>query len=171
MTITGGIIEPSDERRQHSTRGGYRIDEVVLQDERGDRSIPWRAEGLLAQLERRGDIDNAMRQAGELFHHKFQRASLDPLRAADLGRVGGCGASSQNHGSERARSQVNEAMKMLGGMGSPQGSCAWIVLGCDYSIRQWAARENWRSRPIDEKVAKGIMIATLAQLAQHWGLT
>lgn len=166
MTIIGGIIEPTKERRQHS-----RVDEVVLQDDRGDRSIPWRAEGLLAQLERRGDIDHAMRQAGELFHNRFQRAALDPLRAADLGRVGGCGASSQNHGSERARHQVSEAMKALGGMGSPQGSCAWIVLGCDYSIRQWAARENWRGRPIGGKKAKRTLLAVLGQLATLWGLT
>ena len=171
MTIAGGIIEPTRERRQRAKLDGGRIDREVLLDTVGDRSIPWRAEGLLAQLERRGDIRPAEREAGEHFHRLFQRAALDPLRAADMGRTGGGSASLQNHGSEHARQKIADAMQVLGGHASPQGSCAWVVLGCDQSLAQWAARMNWRGQAMNDQMAKGMLVVTLDTLARYWGLT
>lgn len=168
MIDAGEIVKPSRERRRHNN---VRRPPVQITDVRGAIGSPWQAETLLARLERQGDVTRVQRAAGELFHALFHRSALDPLKAADVSRVGGCGGIQHHHGSERAKHKIAEAMKHLGGHGSPQGSCAWIVLGCDYSIRQWAARMNWRGMAIREEVAKGILIATLAQLATFWGLT
>jgi hypothetical protein len=159
-------VGPSPERRQHN-----RVHRVVVVDTVGNRAIPWQAMGLLAILERRGDISAAQRQAGEQFHRLFQRAALDPLRAADMGRVGGCSASHDAHGSEHAKRQVSKAMLALGGAASPQGSCAWVVLGCDQSLAQWAIRMNWRSQAMNDQMAKGMLVVTLDTLARYWGLT
>lgn len=153
-------------REQHDS-----IEEIVLQDERGDRSMPWRVESLLERLEGRGDISAQMRQAGERFQALFHRAGHDPLRAADMSRVGGCGAAVQHRGSAAAADAIAKAMRALGGHGTPIGAAAWFVLGLDETIASWARREGWGGRPIREEVAKGIVIGSLSILASHWGLT
>lgn len=139
-------------------------------DSAGGRGAPFQAEGKLARMERRGDIDGRMRRAGERFHELFWRAHLDSMKAADLERVPVIGVAVVNHGTEAARREVNRVMQMLGGMGSPAGSCAWYVLGCDYSNAQFAARMNWRGEQIGPEVAKGILLGVLAVLAEHFGV-
>ena len=49
------------------------------------------------------------------------------------------------------------------------GSCVWHVIGLQRSIREWAMRQGWSGRPINEKQAQGILIAALGTLAGHYG--
>jgi hypothetical protein len=155
-------VEPSPERRQHS-----RVHRVVVVDTVGNRAIPWQALGLLANLHRKGEIDEAMLATAEQFHRMFQAAALDPLRAADMARVGGGSvATGAGHGSDAARRQVRATIATLGGQASLAGSILWDVVGEDRSIRHWSQQHGR-----DPKVAKGILIASLDRLAAFWGLT
>lgn len=161
------VLEPTRERRRHG-----RIERVSVQipDARGEIGQPFRAEGLLALLERRGDISATQRQAGDEFARLFRLASLDPLRAADMGRVPIAGMVGSPHSSEHARRRINDALQALGGHGSPCGSCAWFIVGCELSIKDWAIREGWGGRALDERVAKGTLIGALGVLEAHFGL-
>ena len=158
---------PTPERRQHDrvTR-----DSETLADIDGAIGLPFRVESLLGRLERRGDITGSQRHAGEEFGRLFALAHLDPIRAADLLREERTGSSAATHGSERARRRVLAALDALGGQGSPCGTCAWFVLGCEYSVRQWAMREGWGGKPLSETVAKGTLLGTLGVLAKHFGV-
>ena len=158
------MTEPSPERRQHD-----RITRAPEQVADADGAIgsPWRAEGLLARLERHGDIGHRERAAGDEFGRLFQLAHLDPLRAADMStplqRPGTPALSGAN-----ARAEIHRALDSLGGLHSPAGCAAWFVLGCELSLRQWALREGWAGRPLREPVAKGILLAALGTLARHF---
>jgi hypothetical protein len=68
-----------------------------------------------------------------------------------------------------ARRRVDAAMDALGGLGSPAGGCVWHVIGLQCSIREWAMRQGWGGRPINEKQAQGILIAALGVLAGYYG--
>jgi len=159
MSVT--TVEPSPQRRQHNP-----VRRVVVIDTVGNRAIPWQAIGLIDSLHRKGEIDDAMLHAAEKFHRAFQAAMLDPLRAADMERAGGCDASPFAYGSETARRQVRAVIASLGGQASLAGSIAWEVVGEDRSIRQWSQQHGR-----DPKVAKGILVASLERLATFWGLT
>jgi hypothetical protein len=45
----------------------------------------------------------------------------------------------------------------------------WHVLGLQRSIREWAMRQGWGGRPVNEKQAQGILIAALGVLARYYG--
>jgi hypothetical protein len=157
---------PLPERLQHDriTR-----DNDQVADAAGAIGQPWRVEGLLARLERHGDIGPRERMAGEEFGRLFQLAALDPLRAADMGQrvqaqTGG------PHNSAWAHGKLNLALDALGGLHSPCGTCAWFILGLELSMRDWALREGWGGRPIRPEVAKGTLLGTLGVLAKHFGV-
>jgi hypothetical protein len=157
---------PPPERWHH---GRVSRESAQLVDARGDIGFPWRAEGLLARLERKGDIDARQRAAGEAFQNLFRIAQLDPLRAADMGqRIQS--AFPAPHRSEWARRKLVGALDVLGGHGSPCGACAWYVLGCELSIREWAMRQGWGGKPVNQHMAKGTLLGALAVLAHHFGL-
>lgn len=161
------IIRPSRHRRQH--------DRIVrlgtqLADAEGSVGEPFRAEGLLGRLERNGDIGPREREAGEEFHRLFQLAALDPIRAADMSRISGAPHAGLIIGSESARRKIWKAIDALGGQNAPCGSCCWYVLGCEYTMRDWARREGWGGRPVREEVAKGLLIGGLGILEKHFNL-
>jgi hypothetical protein len=56
------------------------------------------------------------------------------------------------------------------GANSPAGSCAWHVLGCGRSVREWALRQGWGGRPVRQEQAQGMLVAALGLLAVHYGL-
>jgi hypothetical protein len=56
-------------------------------------------------------------------------------------------------------------MATLGGIGSPAGSCVWHVCGMQCSLREWALRQGWNGRPLDQQEARGILLAALGVLA------
>jgi hypothetical protein len=114
-----------------------------------------------------------MAAAGETFHDAFRRAGLDSMAAANPQRVpvqlsSGRGLWRAPGGNERARLAVAGALVALGGYASPGGSCAWHVLGCEWSLRQWATSVNWAKGRIDHAVARGILIADLGVLEGHF---
>lgn len=176
MIATGGILAGTYERTTKPTAERRRHNRVILVgeqivDARGDIGAPYRAEGLLGKLYRRGDISHTQHQAGEEFARLFHTAALQPLRAADMARIPIAGSPAPQHGSERARRKIHEAMTALGGHGTPIGGAAWYILGCDLSIAEWARRAGWGGRPLRDEVAKGILIGSLGVLEIHFGLT
>jgi hypothetical protein len=158
---------PSQARRQHSriTR-----DRLQIADTAGRIGVPWRAEGLLAKLERNGSITAAQRAAGEQFHALFRAAASDPLKATDPSRthVSGARALPQQLGSLWAKTSLDRAIDALGGLASPAGSCAWHVLGNDCSMRDFALRRSWCGTPVQDHVAKGVLLSTLGTLQHHF---
>jgi len=166
--LTAAFAGPTPERQQHDrvTR-----DSETLADSDGGIGLPWRAESMLERLERNGDIGARERQAGEEFSRLFQLAHLDPLRASDVVRgeriLAGQG---EPHGSDRARRRVLAAIDALGGQSSPCGTCAWFVLGCEFTLNAWARREGWGGRCLSQATAKGTLLGALGVLARHFGL-
>jgi len=154
------------ERLQHDriTR-----DSVQIADAAGGVGVPYRVEGLLGRLERHGDIGPAERMAGEKFAELFRIANMDPIRAAGMAQKSRGALAGEPNG-VAARERLNRALDALGGLGSACGTCAWFVLGCQLSLRQWAMREGWGGRPISPHVARGVLQGTLGVLARHFGL-
>ncbi len=154
------------ERLQHDriTRSAEQV-----ADSEGGIGRPWRIEGLLARLERHGDIGPAERLAGEKFAELFRAAHMDPIHAAGMARSCHAAAAGEPNGVS-ARERVNRALDALGGLHSASGTCAWMVLGVEMSLAAWARREGWGGRPINASVAKGVLIGTLGTLTAHFGL-
>lgn len=156
---------PPPERLQH---GRVTRAERQVADAHGLIGRPWQAETTLARMLRQREIDAAQWYAGVLFGDLFRIAGMDPLRAADMGqRLGGSG--DLPHGAEHARARVNAALDALGGLGSPIGSVAWFVLGCECSLHQWAVREGWGGRRLRHETATVTLCGALAVLANHFG--
>src|SRR5713226_5234559 len=92
------VIVPPIERWR---RGEVEAIGHSIADEDGRPASPFRAIGTLAQMESRGSITARMRQAGEQFHVDFIIAGLEPLRAADMGRLPGTGGKHPHRSEER----------------------------------------------------------------------
>ncbi len=167
MTLAEHIIKPSRWRRQHGAT--ERVSEQV-QDAAGNIGDPYRGLTLLDSWERSGRITREMHQAGNEFHRLFHLACLEGLRAADMSRVGGARGPVRHLGHLGAREDVHAALEALGGSQSLSGTGAWLVLGCEYSIRQWAARWRWRGKPLDNHAAARHLRDALVVLAglENW---
>jgi hypothetical protein len=145
-----------------------------IPDAAGRPSRPYKAVDTLAIMERRGSITAAMRQAGEDFRARFAVAQLDPLRATDFShlRVHDNGPRPEDEGPglriEMARRAVWTAIRSVGGIGSPAGSCLWHVLGWERSLKEWALEQGWSGRRVSQEAAAGIMIAALGALESHF---
>ena len=162
---------PSRERLAHGPVERVRR---AVADSAGLPSRPYRAVDTLAQMERRGSISAAMRQAGEDFRARFAVAQLDPLRAVDLAHLRlGEGLRPEREAPglrvEAARRAVWEAIRAVGGIGSPAGSCLWHVVGFEASLKEWALGQGWSGRRVSQEAASGILIAALGALAAHSG--
>lgn len=147
---------------------GRDLEEAREKDPDGRILVRHRTIDGLSRLLRSGAITEAMYDAGRVFQASFIVANLDPIRAAPMLRVSGCGRESDL--SERqldARRRVHAAMQALGGINSPAGSCLWHVVGLQRSVREWAIRQGWNGRPVRQEQAQGILIAALGMLARH----
>jgi hypothetical protein len=159
------------ERLQH---GPVEPVPIAIADEAGRPSRPHHAIDTLALMERRGSITAGMRQAGEDFRRRFAAAQLDPLRALDLSRLSLGDKPSRRDGhvpglrAEAARRSVWEAIRAVGGIASPAGSCLWHVVGWERSLRQWAHEQGWAGRRVSQEAASGILIAALGALETHF---
>jgi hypothetical protein len=162
------IMPPAPERW---ARGEVERLPISIADEQGRPARPYRATDTLLVMERRGTITPAMRQAAEGFRALFRSASLDPLRAPDLNRMPGASRDPQlgARGGE-AREQVWAAMTALGGIHSPAGSCIWHVVGCEWTLKDWALREGWGGRPLGVETAAGVLVGALGVLQGLYGL-
>jgi hypothetical protein len=123
---------------------------------------------LLGRLEVNGTITAAMREAGRIFHALFRLAALDPLRVPPLLRLPRGTGPTETERVVDAKRRVMAALEALGGADSAAGSCAWHVVGCGASIREWAARRGWNGRPVGHAQAQGILVAALGVLAAHF---
>jgi len=124
-----------------------------IANESGRSARPYRSVDTLATMERRGSITAGIRQAGENFRARFATAQLDPLRAPDWSRLE-VGSSSRFQTAnepglriEGARDVVWRAIRAVGGMGSPAGSCLWHVVGWERSLEEWALEQGWKRPP------------------------
>ncbi len=127
-----------------------------------------RAADLLGRLEANGTITPVMRDAGRFFHAQFRAAALDPLQAGPLVRLPAGGGDRLTERTTDARRRAMAALDALGCPDSAAGSCVWHVLGCEASIREWAARWGWNGRPVGHTQAQGILVAALGVLDAHF---
>lgn len=152
---------PSRERRQHD-RIAIAVEQIVDAD--GGIGLPHIAETAMARLYRHGDIGLRELDAAHEFRRLYRLAFLDPLRAATLGeRV--VGYSHLPHGSEAARRRCNAILRAMGSReDSLAASCVQSVIGSEMSVAEWARGLRWGKRPINDQVAKGILLAVLQAL-------
>ena len=139
-----------------------------LPDINGDIGSPYMALCTLKVMERNGTITRDQAIAGEQFRDCFRRAGLDGLHAAALERIPSAAMWwREGGGNERARREVAEAIRSLGGEISPTASCAWHVLGLEWSLREWCDKQRFIriSKPI---VASGILIGALDVLTRQF---
>ena len=149
---------------------GRELEEVREKDPDGRIVYHHRTVDTLGKMLRSGTITQEMHDAGRDFQAAFILAQLDPLRALPIVRVPGTGREPElNERQLHARRRVQRAMAALGGISSPAGSCVWHVVGLQRSVREWAMRQGWCGRPIDQKQAQGILVAALGVLAGHFG--
>ena len=161
------LHEPSAWRLQH---GPFTAPVREADPDTGLTVLHRRAIDTLGIMLARGTIGPEMHAAGETFRSAFRAAALDPLRAAPLLRVPAATGETLTERTATAREHVARAMDALGGPASPAGSCVWHVVGCELSIREWAARQGWGGRPVSHVQAQGILVAALGMLARHYGL-
>jgi hypothetical protein len=161
------LSAPTPWRLQH---GDFHAPRVEPDPDTGTPVSLRRAVTLLDRMVASGTITPAMRQAGDDFHRSFRVASLDPLRAAPFMRVPRTSGDTTTERIEAARGRIGKAMAVLGGSDSPAGSCIWHVVGCEASIREWAARCGWGGRSMGHAQAQGVLVGALGVLAAHYGL-
>ena len=145
---------------------GRELEEVREADPDGRPVLHYRIIDPLARMRRAGTITDAMYDAARDFQSAFVIAQLEPLRAPSMLRVPGAGGAPELHERQLdARRRVHEALQALGGLSSPAASCAWHVVGCERSLRDWALRQRWSGRPLPQGHAQGILVAALGILA------
>jgi hypothetical protein len=159
---TIGLVVPHGSPRE--------LEEVREVDPDGRILLHNRLVDSLGRMRKSGGIDEPMYDAARAFQADFTIANLDPIRAAPMLRVPGAGREPDL--SERqidARRRVHAALRVLGGIGSPAGSCVWHVVGLQRSVREWAMRQGWNGRPVRQEQAQGILVAALGVLASSNG--
>ena len=141
-----------------------------IPDSEGRPGNPHRVYDTLAALHRNGSIDDDALAAGRRFEEDFRLAGLNSLHARDLARLSGGVAGDLNDAMLAGRERTGRAMKALGGHASPAGAALWSVLGMGQTIKEFAqASQLGAGRSLDQKVAKGIVVAALWALAAHYG--
>jgi Domain of unknown function (DUF6456) len=167
--VSARLAARSARVKPHKVRG-RQLEEVREADADGRPVLHHRVVDTLGKMLKAGTISPEMHDAARDFQAAFIIANLDQLRAAQVMRVPGTGRESDLSGRQlHARRRVHEAMQALGGISSPAGSCVWHVVGLQSSIREWAIRQGWAGRPVDQKEAKGILVAALGMLASQYG--
>jgi hypothetical protein len=162
------LSSPSKWRLQHGP---------VTAPERGDdpeTGVPFqrrRAVDTLGMLLENGSITQQMHDAGGYFRALFRSAALNGIATSQLIRLAGATADEMSGRQIDARRRVANAIDALGGHDSPAGSCAWFVVGLEFSVREWAMRQGWSGRLVHGPVAQGILVAALGTLAMHFRLT
>ncbi|QLH40820.1 MAG: hypothetical protein HWD60_20405 [Defluviicoccus sp.] len=145
------------------------LEPVYEADPEGRPVVHHRTVDTLGIMLRAGTITREMHDAARDFQAQFTIAGFDVVRCMPLTRLsGGGGGLISPTRQVDARRRMSSALDALGGLGSPAGSCVWHVVGLQRSIREWAMRQGWGGRPVNEKHAQGILIAALGVLAGHY---
>ena len=155
--------------KPHQVRGPD-LEEVRERDPDGRIVVHYRTVDTLGRMLRAGTISQEMYDAARTFQTAFFVANLDPIRAMPVQRVLGIRREPDlNERQIDARRRVHQALAALGGISSPAGSCVWHVVGLQRSVREWAMRQGWGGRPVEQTEARGILVAALGMLAAHLG--
>lgn len=161
------LSQPSKWRLQHGnfTSPGYDTDPHT-----GLVAMHRRAVDTLGLMLTHGSITQEMHDAGQLFRSLFRRACFDTMATSQLLRVARTSSDGASPLQIDAQQKVATAIDVLGGHESPAGSCIWFVVGLEFSIRDWAARQGWAGKPVHGPIGQGILVAALGTLAHHFGL-
>lgn len=148
------------ERRQHDDLAPI----TTIEGKRQVRAV--QVADTIGRMVQSGAITASQAGAARRFHADFRQAQLDQLRAAPLQR--------QSRGLRddtaqlAARDRIDKVIRRLGGHGSIAAHAIWFVAGAGFTIKGWAQRErNGAGRPLNEHLAKGILIGALAVLADQ----
>jgi hypothetical protein len=156
-------IVPTPERAQ---RGPIERTERPVLPVPGEFETPYVAIDLLEGMLRRGVISAEEKLAGERFRSWFALAHLDGLRAADLARPVVDGGRAQPEIlmiTERARNEIWQAIRWLGGISSTEAVCIWHVIGLDESLREWSSKTP---KTANHSVASGVLLVAIERLAR-----
>lgn len=146
------------------------LEPVYEADPDGRPVVHHRTVDTLGIMLRAGTITEDMHDAARDFQAQFTVARFDATRCMPLVRLpGGGGPGDFTDAQVDARRRVGRTLDALGGLGSPAGSCVWHVVGLQRSIREWAMRQGWGGRPLGEKQAHGVLVASLGVLSAHYG--
>lgn len=161
------LAKPSRWRLQH---GAVDATFRLADPETGTPVAVRRAVDTLGAMLANGTISAEMYEAGEIFRQQFRTAALDAVRTTPLLRLPRGTGTAATERQFDARRKVAAALEALGGADSAAGSCAWHVVGCEYSVREWATRQGWGGRSVGHSQAQGVLVAALGVLAGHYGL-
>jgi Domain of unknown function (DUF6456) len=164
--IEPDVLPPPFERGQHDK---IKRRDHQIQDSRGAIGVPWQVVGILGKFYDSGKIDSESFDGGRRFRSDFRAAQLDQLRARDLSRPfidNGRRAGEMHNSAVDACERVEAALEAVGGINSVPGSCLWIVIGEEKTLKFWSS-QRFAGR-ITENAAPGVLIAALSCLAAHY---
>jgi hypothetical protein len=161
------LAKPSKWRLQH---GGFSGPIREADPETGSPVEHRRAVDTIGQMLTNGTITAQMHEAGEIFRGLFRAACFDSMSTSQILRIPGSRVDTLSTLQIDSRRRVAAALDVLGGHESPCGSCAWFVVGLEFSVREWAMRQGWAGRTVHGPVGQGILVGTLGTLAMHFGL-
>ena len=161
------LSKPSKWRLQH---GNFTAPGFDADPETGAVVVHRRAVDTLGAMLANGSITHEMHDAGQLLRGLFRSATFDSMSTSQLIRVARDSGVGLSERQMEARRRIAAALDALGGQDGSAASCAWFVIGLEYSVREWAMRHGWAGRTLAPAVANGILVATLTVLAGHFGL-
>lgn len=165
---TEDLSKPTKWRLQH---GGFGEPIREADPETGSPVQHRRAVDTLGLMLANGTITPEMHEAGEIFRGLFRSAAFGGMATSQLLRIPGTRVEALSTLQVESRRRVAAALDALGGHDSPGGSCAWFVIGLEFSVREWAMRQGWAGRTVHGPVGQGILVGALGALARHFGLT
>lgn len=167
LSVLEDLSKPSQWRKQHSE---FQPPSYDADPDTGHVFTHHRAVDTLGLMLRNGTIGQELYDAGTLFRALFRKAAIDRVMTTAFLRLPGQRVDHLSETNVHARIKVASAMDVLGGHDTAVGSCAWHVLGCEASVREWALRQGWSGKPLAPQNAQGMLVAALGVLAVHFGL-
>jgi hypothetical protein len=167
LVVLEDLSKPSQWRKQH---GAFEPRSFDADPETGAVVAHHRAVDTLGVMLRNDTISQELYDTGLLFRALFRKAAIDRVMTTSFLRMPGQRVDHLSETNVHARIKIADAMDVLGGHDTAVGSCAWHVLGCETSVREWALRQGWSGRPVAPQNAQGMLAAALGVLAVHFGL-
>ncbi len=127
------LAKPSKWRLQH---GGFSEPIREADPDTGSPVAHRRAVDTLGLMLANGTVTPQMHEAGCMFRTLFRSAAIDSMSTSQLIRLPGATADGISNRQLEARRRIANAIDALGGHDSPAGSCAWFVVGLEFSVRE-----------------------------------